>query len=60
VEFARPQAGDILGMTISVADLVETAVCLAEAGAACMRTDGGMTVLPESAHGVAISFVQEG
>jgi len=60
VEFARPQAGDILGMTINVADLVETAVCLAEAGAACMRTDEGMTVLPESAHGVAISFVQEG
>ena len=60
VEFARPQAGRILGMTISVTDLVETAVCLAEAEAACMRTDEGITVLPESARGLAISFVQEG
>lgn len=59
VEFARPRVGAILGMTINVADLVETAVCLAEAEAACMRTDGGMTVLPESACGLAISFVQE-
>jgi hypothetical protein len=60
VEFARPRVGSILGMTINVTDLVETAVCLAEAGAACMRTDEGMTVLPESARGLAISFVQEG
>ncbi|MCK4868821.1 MAG: VOC family protein [Alphaproteobacteria bacterium] len=59
VEFDHPQAGNILGMTIGVTDLVETAVCLAEAGAACMRTDKGMTVMPESACGVAISFVQE-
>jgi hypothetical protein len=60
VEFARPRAGSILGMTVSVTDLVETAVCLAEAEAACMRTDEGLTVLPESACGVAVSFVQEG
>ena len=60
VEFARPQSGQILGMTINVTDLVETAVCLAEAGAACMRTDEGMTVLPESACGLAISFIQDG
>jgi hypothetical protein len=58
VEFARPQAGSILGMTVSVTDLVETAVCLAEAGVACMRTDEGLTVLPESANGLAIAFVQ--
>lgn len=59
VEFARPEAGSILGMTVSVSDLVETAVCLAEAGAYCMRTDEGMTVLPESARGLAISFIRE-
>jgi len=58
VEFARPRQGSILGMTINVIDLVETAVCLAEGAAACMRTDEGMTVLPESACGLAISFVQ--
>ena len=60
VEFARPRDGSILGMTVTVTDLVETAVCLAEAEAHCMRTDEGMTVLPESACGLAISFVQEG
>lgn len=60
VEFARPQAGRILGMTVTVADLVEAAVCLAEAGVACMRTDEGLTVLPESACGAAVAFVQEG
>lgn len=59
-EFARPTAGRILGMTVNVGDLVETAVCLAEAGAACLRTDEGLTVLPESASGLALSFVQEG
>lgn len=58
LEFAAARPGRILGMTVTVADLVETAVCLAEAGAACMRTDRGMTVFPESACGVAISFVQ--
>lgn len=60
IEFARPRAGSILSMTVGVTDLVETAVCLAEAGVACMRTDEGLTVMPESARGLAISFVQEG
>lgn len=60
LEFARPLAGGILGMTITVTDLAELAGCLAAAGAACMRTDTGMTVLPESACGQVLSFVQEG
>jgi hypothetical protein len=56
----RPVEGAIFGMTVEVEDLVEVAVCLAEAGAACMRTDEGMTVFPESACGVAISFTAAG
>lgn len=58
LEFGNTRSGRILGMTVTVTDLVETAVCLAEAGASCMRTDQGMTVFPESACGVAISFVE--
>jgi len=39
---------------------VEAAACLAEAGAACMRTDEGITVFSESACGIAISFTEAG
>lgn len=60
IEFTRPRAGGILGVTLRVRDLVKTASCLAEAGAACLRTEAGLTVLPESACGVALAFVQEG
>ncbi len=60
IDFARPRAGCILGVTLRVRDLVKTASCLAEAGAACLRTEDGLTVLPESACGVALAFVQEG
>ncbi|MDH5409888.1 MAG: VOC family protein [Alphaproteobacteria bacterium] len=59
VEFSNRKDGDILGMKVGVTDLVEVAVCCAEAGVACIRTDEGLTVLPESACGLAISFVQE-
>lgn len=59
-DLPRPIEGTVLGMTVEVADLVEVAACLAEAGAACMRTDEGMTVFPESACGVAISFTEAG
>jgi len=56
----RPADGIVFGMTVEVTDLVEVATCLAEAGAACTRTDEGMTVFPESACGVAISFAEAG
>lgn len=60
VDFPFAEPGAIVGMTVTVRDLVEAAICMAEAGVACIRTDDGMTVLPESACGAAINFVQEG
>jgi len=59
-DLSRPVEGTVFGMTVEVTDLVEAAACLAEAGAACMRTDEGITVFPESACGIAISFTEAG
>lgn len=59
LEFKHKRAGGILGMAVAVSDLAQTAACLAECGAACTRTEEGITVSPESACGPAISFVEE-
>lgn len=58
VDLAAVRPGGIAGMSIRVEKLGTAAVCLAEAGVACIRTDDGLVVPPEDANGVALAFVE--
>lgn len=58
IEMLAPESGMIAAMTVAVTDLVAAAVCLAEAGIACLRTDNGLAVPPEDACGAVVAFSQ--
>lgn len=54
-----PEAGRIAGLTIDVEDLTMAAVCLAESGVACIRTDEALIVPQADACGIVLSFVAQ-
>ena len=58
IDIGAPRAGTIAAMTVAVTDLSAAAVCLAEAGVACLRTDRGLVVPPEDACGAIVAFVE--
>jgi hypothetical protein len=56
IDVPAREPGTIAVMTVAVADLAAAASCLAESGAACIRTDRALVVPPDDACGVALAF----
>ncbi len=56
IDVPARENGTIAGMTVAVADLAAAASCLADSGAACIRTGRALVVPPEDACGVVVAF----